>query len=375
VSNDERWTLCPLRTSVYDGLAGIALFFGYLGTLQDDERFKRLARRTAASVATTWRVESGGPRSIGAFSGLGGLIYVFTHLAQLLGDEELLTAAQEMVRELPVLIPRDSEFDIIGGAAGCIAGLLSLWQCAPADEVVAQAVACGEHLVATATGYPNGCGWVRPEMGPIALAGFAHGAAGIAWALDKVAVATGIDVFANCARSAIEYERTLFSETVENWRDVRDSRSSPGGREASAKFTTAWCHGAPGIGLARLAMLRRAPDPALHRELEAAVRSTRRDGFGLNHSLCHGDLGNLELLMHVAELPEFVDIAEPFAKATAGIVEDIDRNGPRCGIPLQVESPGLMTGLAGIGLGLLRIAAGDRVPCVPMLDPPVTLHS
>ena len=374
VSNDERWTVCPVRTSVYDGLAGIALFFGYLGTVRNEERFKRLARRIAASVAASWRVESGAPPSIGAFSGLGGLIYVFTHLAQLLDDEELLTAAQQMVGELPVLIPRDREFDIIGGAAGCIGGLLSLWQCAPADEVMAQAVACGQHLVATATEYPRGCGWVRPEMGPSALAGFAHGAAGIAWALDKLAAATGIDVFANCANSAIEYERTLFSERMDNWRDVRDSGSSGAAREAPVKFSTAWCHGAPGIGLARLAMLRRTPDPALHRELEAAVRSTRRGGFGLNHSLCHGDLGNLELLMQTAQLPEFVDTAEPFATAAAGIVEDIDRQGPRCGIPLQVESPGLMTGLAGIGLGLLRIAAADRTPCVPMLDPPRTPH-
>ena len=91
MSPDERWSLCPVRTSVYDGLAGIALFFGYLGTLRDDEKFRQLARRTAASVATTWRFESSAQRSIGAFSGLGGLIYVFTHLAQLLGDEELLT--------------------------------------------------------------------------------------------------------------------------------------------------------------------------------------------------------------------------------------------------------------------------------------------
>jgi type 2 lantibiotic biosynthesis protein LanM len=369
VSGDERWSLCPVRTSLYDGLAGIALFFGYLGTLRGDQKFLQLARRTAASVETSWRVESAAQPQIGAFSGLGGLIYVYTHLAQLLGDEELLTAAQGMVRELPALIPGDREFDIIGGAAGCIAALLALWQHAPADEVMAQAVACGHHLVATATRYPSGCGWVRPEMGPVALAGFAHGAAGIAWALDKLAATTGIDIFASCARSAIEYERTLFFQTVENWRDVRDSGEPKAGEEALAKFSTAWCHGAPGIGLARLAMLRSTPDPAMYRDLEAAVRSTRRAGFGLNHSLCHGDLGNLELLMQAAQLPGFADIAEPFAEAAGGIVGDIDRNGPRCGIPLQVESPGLMTGLAGIGMGLLRIAAGDRVPCVPMLDP------
>jgi lantibiotic modifying enzyme len=206
-------------------------------------------------------------------------------------------------------------------------------------------------------------------MAPVALAGFAHGAAGIAWALDKLSVVTGIDTFAARAGSARDYERTLFSDAEENWRDARANGHMSDGADASAKFSTAWCHGAAGIGLSRLPLVRRRLDPALYGDLKAAVRTTRRAGFGLNHSLCHGDLGNLELLMQATQLPEFAHDRDDAQRTAAGIVGDIDRNGPRCGIPLQVESPGLMTGLAGIGMGLLRIAVGDRVPCVPMLDP------
>jgi lantibiotic modifying enzyme len=180
---------------------------------------------------------------------------------------------------------------------------------------------------------------------------------------------TGIDAFAARARSALDYERTLFFDAEGNWRDAR-ARGRPGDEpDAAPKFSTAWCHGAAGIGLSRLPLLRRRPDPALRADLEAAVRTTRRTGFGLNHSLCHGDLGNLELLMQATRLPGFAGEREHTLGIAAGIVGDIDRNGPRSGIPLQVESPGLMTGLAGIGMGLLRIAAADRVPCVPMLDP------
>ena len=60
---------------------------------------------------------------------------------------------------------------------------------------------------------------------------------------------------------------------------------------------------------------------------------------------------------------------------SGGIVGDIDGNGPRSGIPLQVESPGLMTGLAGIGMAFCGSRLADRVPCVSMLDPPVTTRS
>ncbi|HSN89572.1 MAG TPA: lanthionine synthetase LanC family protein, partial [Thermoanaerobaculia bacterium] len=38
------------------------------------------------------------------------------------------------------------------------------------------------------------------------------------------------------------------------------------------------------------------------------------------------------------------------------------RQGWRCGVPLAVETPGLMTGLAGIGHGLLRLAHPGRIP-------------
>ena len=38
--------------------------------------------------------------------------------------------------------------------------------------------------------------------------------------------------------------------------------------------------------------------------------------------------------------------------------------------PSGVETPGLMTGLAGIGYGLLRLAEPRRTPSVLALEPP-----
>jgi hypothetical protein len=42
----------------------------------------------------------------------------------------------------------------------------------------------------------------------------------------------------------------------------------------------------------------------------------------------------------------------------------------RCGTPLGVESPGLMTGLAGIGYQYLRLHDPKRVPSVLAVEPP-----
>ena len=52
------------------------------------------------------------------------------------------------------------------------------------------------------------------------------------------------------------------------------------------------------------------------------------------------------------------------------MLASIERDGWLCGTRGGVEAPGLMNGLAGIGYGLLRLAAPERVPSVLALEPP-----
>jgi lantibiotic modifying enzyme len=106
-------------------------------------------------------------------------------------------------------------------------------------------------------------------------------------------------------------------------------------------------------------------------ELDVALKTTLEKGFGTNHSLCHGDLGNLDLLLQAAAVVGGRWKQE--AQRMAGIIlESIRQHGWLSGVPLGVESPGLMTGLAGIGYGLLRAAFPDRIASVLTLEPPKT---
>jgi lantibiotic modifying enzyme len=59
-------------------------------------------------------------------------------------------------------------------------------------------------------------------------------------------------------------------------------------------------------------------------------------------------------------------------RLSSAIVDTIATQGWLSGIPLGVESPGLMTGLAGIGYALLRLAVPTRVPSVLVLEAPKT---
>jgi lantibiotic modifying enzyme len=134
----------------------------------------------------------------------------------------------------------------------------------------------------------------------------------------------------------------------------------------------AWCYGAPGIGLARLQMLRHLEDPLLREEATIALNTTLARGFGANHSLCHGDLGNMDFLWQANEMLNQPDLPARINRLTNIILESIRRDGWLCGVPLGVESPALMNGLAGICYGLLRLAEPTRVPSVLVLAPPIT---
>jgi type 2 lantibiotic biosynthesis protein LanM len=366
-----RWSLMPMGVDLYSGLAGVTLFLAHLGTVTGRGRYASLAQAALATLRRHLDRRPPALTDVGAFNGWGGVIYTLTHLSALWGQPALLAEAERVVDFLPPLIDQDERLDVIGGAAGCIGCLLGLYRCAASERTLAAAVRCGEHLVARAQPMEQGVGWRTRAARARPWTGFSHGAAGIAWALGELAALTGAERFRTTALGAIAYERSLFSPQEGNWPDLRvlelEDRPPTKGPE---RFVAAWCHGAPGIGLARLLSLPYGGDAATRGEIDTALRTTLAKGFGGNHSLCHGDLGNLELLSLAGEILDDPWCREQVSRLSAVILESIRREGWLCGNPLRAESPGLMTGLAGIGLGLLRLAEPARVPSVLALMPP-----
>jgi lantibiotic modifying enzyme len=196
-----------------------------------------------------------------------------------------------------------------------------------------------------------------------------HGCAGIAWALSELYGATGDERCRDLALRAIAYERTRFDAAADNWRDTPSATTDVRPVDERATLSIAWCYGAPGIGLARAKTLRHFEDRRLSDEVRSAVRATLSSGFGHNHCLCHGDLGNLDFLASASAVLGDDDLRATVDEIGATVLHGIRRNGWICGVPLGVASPALMNGLSGIGYGLLRIAAPERVPSVLALEP------
>jgi type 2 lantibiotic biosynthesis protein LanM len=366
-TSDSR-DLRPVDIDLYDGLPGMSLFYAHLADRTGDGAAEELARSALATLR--WRIGHAPTTlgTIGAFSGWAGAIWALAHLGLLWQEPSLLAEAEQLAAErLSPLIDEDRHFDLIGGAAGAIAVLLSLHRHRQKSETLALALHCGEHLLAHARSEARSTTWPPPPQGgDVPLTGFGHGAAGFAWALSSLARVTGDPRFGEAARGALAYERSWYAPDRRNWPDLREDRKENG----MAPFLHAWCHGAPGIGLGRLAMRRVLDDSELETEARAAWDSTLDEGFGGSHCLCHGDLGNLDLLLVAARELGDRSLEEKAGRLAAGILASIEDQGPRCGGRAGEEIPGLMTGLAGIGYGLLRAADPEHVPSVLLLEMP-----
>ena len=209
-------------------------------------------------------------------------------------------------------------------------------------------------------------GWKGSAAGERPLSGFSHGAAGIAYALLELASATSDPRYRELAHQALTYERTLFVPERGNWKDLRELEKD---REGTG-FMVTWCHGAPGIALGRLCSLRHLDGVEVRAELETALTTTLREGFGDSHCLCHGDLGNVEPLYLAGEVLGEPRWTRAALERAACILHHGRERGWLCGLPRGTETPGLMMGLAGIGYGLLRLAAPEHVPSVLALAGP-----
>ncbi|MFH8973386.1 type 2 lanthipeptide synthetase LanM family protein [Streptomyces sp. NPDC017890] len=375
---EDALTYKPLGTGLYDGLAGTAVMFGYAAALHGSDRYLDLARRSAVPVVDHLRdaAEHGLGASCGAFDGISGLLYALDHLAWLTGDPHY---AEEIAAAAPLLLRTAKEEpapDVIGGLAGCgvvAAGLYRRHGDARWREV---AELCAHRLTETAVESRGAAGWKPAEKSP-PLGGFSHGSAGIAWALSELADLFGSTDLRELSAKAVEFDRRLFVPEQGRWRDLRQEQGITSDRQQEQAGW--WCNGGVGIGLSRLLMSRGEPDERMLDEARVALETAQDWGFGHNHSLCHGDFGNLELFTLAARTLPDADRAAHWRRTAEHIAQAtltrIDETGVRSGVPgAPVDVPGMMIGTAGVCMGLMRLAAPERVPSVLWLQPPAGLE-
>ena len=355
---------------VYDGTGGIGLFLARLAHFTGDPIIRTTSEAALAQALTAVDALSGAGE-YGFYSGLSGIAWCCTESGILLGQDELIMQGRKAMLRAARIAPNPHRLDVINGSAGLIPALLDSADRDQSEELLQAAALHGEHLMNVAMRTAQGWSWDTLGMpNERHLLGFAHGVSGIAYALAMLAAATGTQDFLDGAREALRYERAHFRPADGNWPDLRSFVQPTSTGEPPCMV--AWCHGAPGIGFARLFLNKLMPnEPEVLAEAEVAIRTTsaalgeatQRTG---NFSLCHGDGGNADLLVLGAGLlnrPELRQIAETAGDQALGRFEETRTPWP-CGIPNAGETPSLLLGLAGVGYFFLRLYNSREIPTV-----------
>ena len=240
---------------------------------------------------------------IGFYSGTTGIAYAAIIAGELLHDSGLVERGLAMLEDLQEDDPDSQGLDVISGSAGAIPVLLGFEEKYHKSALGLLAKRHGDRLLNSAHRRAEGWSWdTLQTSNGYDLTGFSHGTSGISWALLELSKRTGIETFRVAALHGFAYERRHYDNETENWPDFRSLNEPDADRNRKPGFGVAWCHGAPGIGLARLRAYEFAGDDLWRSEALAALRTTGRylepDAVaGQNFSLCHGLAGNAELVV------------------------------------------------------------------------------
>jgi lantibiotic modifying enzyme len=243
-------------------------------------------------------------------------MYPLLRAGQLAGDEGTIGAARDAARLAKSQLQAAGEStDVFFGAVGILSGLLALLEFEHRPECVEAALACGAALASSED--------PAPGKGP---------------ALARLHALSG------------------------NARHLRAARLEP---------ATPWFQGVAGEGLAGLAAIGFGDAAELRNQIDEAVNRIAESPLPEADSLLAGAFGEVAFLTDAAERfgrPEWEDVA--VRRAAAAVERARSAGGYRLfsELPADAFTPGFVTGLAGIGYELLRLACPGKLPSAVLFE-------
>ncbi|MDX2098430.1 MAG: type 2 lanthipeptide synthetase LanM family protein, partial [Leptolyngbyaceae cyanobacterium bins.59] len=354
----------------YAGCCGISLFLAAMAkvTGNRDDRDLALAsltllRQVLHSPVLNQKLLA--EMGIGGALGYGSIVYSLVKISLFLEEPALLEEARIAASQItPAVIAKDQKLDVMGGSAGAILGLLALEAIDPNPHWLQTAIEAGNHLLQeqkiTSSGHKS---WAT--LDDRFLAGFSHGAAGIAHALVRLYERTGETEFLTAVIDAIGYENSLFSPQVNNWADLRHSD------QRSLSYMNSWCHGAAGITLMRMRGLQTFDSEAVQQSITAGLTSTLTHALKDIDGICCGNFGRIETLVVASSCLSRPDLLGAARKRATEVVKQAQEFGGFrlfVGAPRSAYNPTFFRGTAGIGYGLLRLSNPNHLPSVLLWD-------
>jgi type 2 lantibiotic biosynthesis protein LanM len=352
----RRYMLGPMSSNLFDGYAGVALFLAALERVTADGKFRQLAlsaaaplRRRLDELAQSVRMRRS--VDVGAATGLGSLVYALVRIGEFLGEPDLLRDAARIGALIsPASVLVDDSLDVVSGSAGGILGLLALHAAAPNCGALDLALAMGERLLDRRATDPDTGRRAFLTWRGHAEFGFAHGHAGISYALARLAHASANSALRDAAAETAETERLVLGERL--------------AAAEAFECRAAWGRGATGIGLARLGSLDVLDTPETRAEIHAALEITRRCLLHGPDSLGCGVAGRVDFLISAAARLGRAELLDDALRAAGSVLE---RAGTGARFDTGWNEPdawqvGLFHGAPGVCYSLLRAGHPGALP-------------
>ncbi len=276
---------------------------------------------------------------VGVFSGIGSLLWLNYNAYVCFREQEYYNNCNTIIDYLMTRKEKsDDALDIMSGYAGLIILLGKLFESIQ-EEKILDVMKKYLDLLVKRLDIKN------------ALTGFAHGLAGISSALIFSKKYFG-DTYYLLGIECIQEENKYFSEEYSNWLDKRNLEEEPYAH---------WCYGATGILAARMIVLDQVTQEnknIIQADIDRCINriiTQKFDGENMKYNLCHGILGNLDILSsYLKRYPNDLRAVKYLEEQHKVVMEKIKNNYYVSEIPLDVISTDFMTGITGLIYYLLR---------------------
>lgn len=326
-----RKCISMLDYNLYDG-GGILLFIAALYYVTKEKKYLEITKGLFNACISTKAIN--GFKEIGVFVGKMSYVYIYYFLYKYVGFNQCRQLIEDVCSDIIDTIDTNvKEYDIISGLAGIVICAANIFK----DNICIDKI---EKLLIKASQllYDKCDTMLKTDE---VKTGFAHGLSGVALAMYKAYEYLGDERYFQMAIRCINKEDESYDKNADNWIDHRDNE----------RRLSYWCYGAAGIALSRKLM-----NQDYHNSMQSIDAK-----FGDNHSLCHGQWGNLAI-MEILGVDEY-----NLEKKREKLIFEMKNSGVLFGNSSAIEDYSFMQGLCGIGYELLRMS-NKKLPNILILD-------
>ncbi|QMT22179.1 type 2 lantipeptide synthetase LanM [Bacillus velezensis] len=357
----------PLSFGLYDGLAGVGLYFSAYDFIYNDEKVKSVLRKIVNSINQIYE-HSIYKTNFSAFYGSSSYIYFVNKMRDtgLYSENEVNSMCKAYLEKLRQETGQITHTDFIGGLAGILKVVIQLGRYHRTELMEDTARAVCKEICKRAIQNRNEAYWKSDADENIVLAGFSHGITGICYALSEYyAHIEASGEVLRLIESALKYEDKFFDIKINKWRDNRKNELD---------YSSAmWCHGSCGILLGRSRIYENV-DGRIHvGYINESLDDTLLNGnfHRQGYSLCHGTMGNIDVLHAIKELSLFKNRKQEIENTINIWVnhfkDTLLKNGWQNGIRNDHSGLGMMLGKTGQLYALLRLV-NKEIPTPLALD-------